>query len=203
MQIVLAPCSPFSVTGELMRQSAALAREYGVHLHTHLAETQDEEAFCLREIWLPPGGLYGVAGLGGPGCVVRPFGARQPGRRSSCIAQHRLRRGALPHFEHAAGLRHRAADGDPARPASRSGWAWMARPATTARTCWREARQAMLLARLQAGSRGLAFRSGCPAADDRPPGAGTRHARRRRRAGPRRHRLSGSRQMRRFLRYST
>lgn len=47
-QIVLAPCSPFSVTGELMKQSAALAREYGVHLHTHLAETQDEEQFCLE-----------------------------------------------------------------------------------------------------------------------------------------------------------
>jgi 8-oxoguanine deaminase len=49
LQIVLAPCSPFSVTGELMRQSAALAREYGVHLHTHLAETQDEEVFCLEK----------------------------------------------------------------------------------------------------------------------------------------------------------
>ncbi|MEW6650675.1 MAG: 8-oxoguanine deaminase [Chloroflexota bacterium] len=48
VQIVLAPCSPFSVTGELMKQSAALAREYGVQLHTHLAETQDEEAFCLQ-----------------------------------------------------------------------------------------------------------------------------------------------------------
>ncbi|NOY97608.1 MAG: 8-oxoguanine deaminase [Chloroflexi bacterium] len=48
VQIVLAPCSPFSVTGDLMRQSAALAREYGVHLHTHLAETQDEEAFCIE-----------------------------------------------------------------------------------------------------------------------------------------------------------
>jgi 8-oxoguanine deaminase len=48
-QIVLAPCSPFSVTGDLMRNSAALAREYGVRLHTHLAETQDEESFCLAE----------------------------------------------------------------------------------------------------------------------------------------------------------
>ena len=47
VQIVLAPCSPFSVTTELMRQSAKLAREYGVHLHTHLAETADEEDFCL------------------------------------------------------------------------------------------------------------------------------------------------------------
>ena len=49
IQIVLAPCSPFSVTGELMKQSADLAREYGVHLHTHLAETQDEEEFCLEK----------------------------------------------------------------------------------------------------------------------------------------------------------
>jgi cytosine/adenosine deaminase-related metal-dependent hydrolase len=47
-QIVLAPCSPFSVTGDLMRQSAQLAREYGVQLHTHLAETADEEEFCLE-----------------------------------------------------------------------------------------------------------------------------------------------------------
>lgn len=48
VQIVLAPCSPFSVTTDLMRQSAQLAREYHVHLHTHLAETEDEEAFCLE-----------------------------------------------------------------------------------------------------------------------------------------------------------
>ncbi|MFN2121122.1 MAG: 8-oxoguanine deaminase [Anaerolineales bacterium] len=46
-QIVLAPCSPFSVTSELMRQSAKLARRHGVHLHTHLAETEDEQQFCL------------------------------------------------------------------------------------------------------------------------------------------------------------
>jgi cytosine/adenosine deaminase-related metal-dependent hydrolase len=48
VQIVLAPCSPFSVTGELMKQSAKLARQFGVHLHTHLAETEDEEQFCLQ-----------------------------------------------------------------------------------------------------------------------------------------------------------
>jgi cytosine/adenosine deaminase-related metal-dependent hydrolase len=46
IRIVLAPCSPFSVSPELMRESAALARSYGVHSHTHLAETQDEDAFC-------------------------------------------------------------------------------------------------------------------------------------------------------------
>lgn len=47
-QVVLAPCSPFSITGDLMVASAALAREYGVQLHTHLAETEDEERFCIE-----------------------------------------------------------------------------------------------------------------------------------------------------------
>ena len=54
VQIVLAPCSPFSVTGRLMKQSADLARRYGVHLHTHLAETQDEEQFCLSSFGYRP-----------------------------------------------------------------------------------------------------------------------------------------------------
>ena len=54
IQIVLAPCSPFSVTTEVMRQSAILARQYGVHLHTHLAETQDEEAFCVQQFGHKP-----------------------------------------------------------------------------------------------------------------------------------------------------
>jgi len=49
LQVVLAPCSPFSVTGDLMKESARLARQYGVHLHTHLSETQDEVAFCLQQ----------------------------------------------------------------------------------------------------------------------------------------------------------
>jgi 8-oxoguanine deaminase len=48
MRIVLAPCSPFSVTPDLMRESAELARQYNVRLHTHLAETYDEEVFCLE-----------------------------------------------------------------------------------------------------------------------------------------------------------
>jgi cytosine/adenosine deaminase-related metal-dependent hydrolase len=56
VQIVLAPCSPFSVTGDLMRQSARLAREYGVHLHTHLAETEDEEQFCQQRFGHRPVG---------------------------------------------------------------------------------------------------------------------------------------------------
>jgi 8-oxoguanine deaminase len=48
-RISVAPCSPFSVSPDLMRESAALARSYDVQLHTHLAETLDEETFCLRK----------------------------------------------------------------------------------------------------------------------------------------------------------
>lgn len=48
LRIAVAPCSPFSVTEDLMRESARLARAYGVRLHTHLAETKDEEDFCLE-----------------------------------------------------------------------------------------------------------------------------------------------------------
>jgi len=46
IRIALAPCSPFSVTDGLMRRTAELAREHGVRLHTHLAETKDEETYC-------------------------------------------------------------------------------------------------------------------------------------------------------------
>jgi len=54
LRIVVAPCSPFSVTPDLMREATALARSYSVHLHTHLAETLDEEQFCLREFGRRP-----------------------------------------------------------------------------------------------------------------------------------------------------
>jgi cytosine/adenosine deaminase-related metal-dependent hydrolase len=48
LRVVIAPCSPFSVSPDLMRESAELARSYGVRMHTHLAETLDEEEFCLE-----------------------------------------------------------------------------------------------------------------------------------------------------------
>jgi len=53
-RIVIAPCSPFSVTPELMRESAAWARARGLTLHTHLAETLDEERFCLEKFGVRP-----------------------------------------------------------------------------------------------------------------------------------------------------
>jgi 8-oxoguanine deaminase len=48
LRMVLAPCSPFSVTPDLMRESAKMARAYGVRLHTHLAETWKKKTFCLE-----------------------------------------------------------------------------------------------------------------------------------------------------------
>jgi 8-oxoguanine deaminase len=54
VQVALAPCSPFSVTGSLMKATAALAERTGVRLHTHLAETADEEAFCLASFGCRP-----------------------------------------------------------------------------------------------------------------------------------------------------
>jgi 8-oxoguanine deaminase len=91
LRIALAPCSPFSVTPALMRESAALARAYGVALHTHLAETVDEERFCRERFgrrpvaymetldWLGPDVWFAHAvhvdpaearALGGAGCGV-------------------------------------------------------------------------------------------------------------------------------------
>ncbi len=50
VQLAVAPCSPFSVTGRLMRESSELARKLGLKLHTHLAETVEEEEYC-RELY--------------------------------------------------------------------------------------------------------------------------------------------------------
>jgi 8-oxoguanine deaminase len=54
VQIALAPCSPFSVTQELMRESAVLARKHGVLLHTHLGETEDENDYCVEKFGKRP-----------------------------------------------------------------------------------------------------------------------------------------------------
>ena len=54
INVVVAPCSPFSVTRELMLESAALARRHGVRLHTHLAETLDEEHHCIARFGQRP-----------------------------------------------------------------------------------------------------------------------------------------------------
>ena len=64
-QVALAPCSPFSVSAELLRQSAILPRQYGVRLHTHLCETKDEERYMLTHHGVRP--LEFMASLGWTG----------------------------------------------------------------------------------------------------------------------------------------
>lgn len=65
-QIALAPCSPFSVSSELLRQSAILARQYGVRLHTHLCETKDEENYTLSRFGMRPFEYMQSLGWAGP-----------------------------------------------------------------------------------------------------------------------------------------
>ena len=62
LRIAVAPCSPFSVTADLMREAAVLARDQGVRLHTHLAETVEEETFCRETFGCSPAEY--VDGLG-------------------------------------------------------------------------------------------------------------------------------------------
>ncbi|MDP9370782.1 MAG: 8-oxoguanine deaminase [Chloroflexota bacterium] len=66
IRIVLAPCSPFSVSPDLMRESIALARSYGVHAHTHLAETTDEADYCAEAFGRTPVELAEELGWVGP-----------------------------------------------------------------------------------------------------------------------------------------
>ncbi len=54
LRISLAPCSPFSVTGEQMKDVAKFAKEHNLMIHTHLAETKDEENFCLEKFGARP-----------------------------------------------------------------------------------------------------------------------------------------------------
>jgi 8-oxoguanine deaminase len=67
LRVALAPCSPFSVTPDLMEQSAKLARSHaGVMLHTHVAETRDEETFCEQTYGIRPAALMQKLGWVGP-----------------------------------------------------------------------------------------------------------------------------------------
>jgi cytosine/adenosine deaminase-related metal-dependent hydrolase len=62
-KIVLAPCSPFSVTKESMKETVKLAREHHVRLHTHLAETKDEEQYCQEKFGKNPLALMNDVGF--------------------------------------------------------------------------------------------------------------------------------------------
>jgi len=168
-QMVLAPCSPFSVTSELMRQSAKIARQYGVHLHTHLAETQDEEAFCRQMFGHRPVAYMEEVEWVGPDVWFAHsvhVNAEEIGvyARTGCGVAHcpcsnmRLASGIAPLWEFMkAGVKvGLGVDGS----ASNDGSHLLA-----------EARQAMLLARLRAGLMGASLSS-----EDAPPLLSARQA---------------------------
>jgi cytosine/adenosine deaminase-related metal-dependent hydrolase len=107
VRIALAPTSPFSVTTELMRETAGLARAHGVRLHTHLAETADEEEFCLERFGVRP--LQYLDDLGWLGddvwlahCIhldeheVRRMGATGTGVAHCPVSNSRLGAGVAP-----------------------------------------------------------------------------------------------------------
>jgi len=155
LQIVLAPCSPFSVTGELMRQSAVLARQYGVHLHTHLAETQDEEAFCLQRFGHRPVAYMQAVDWIGPDVWFAHSVHISPAEiqlyaRTGCGVAHcptsnmRLASGIAPLWDYLqAGVKvGLGVDGSASNDSSH---------------LLAEARQAMLLARLRSGLAGASL----------------------------------------------
>ena len=162
LQIVLAPCSPFSVTGELMHQSAVLAREYGVHLHTHLAETKDEEVFCLEKFGYRPLAYMESVGWVGPDVwfahsvhispeEIRRYAETGCGVAHCPSSNMRLASGIAPIWDYVqedvrVGI---AVDGSASNDSSH---------------LLAEARQALLLGRVRAGLMGASL-----SGDDAPP----------------------------------
>jgi 8-oxoguanine deaminase len=155
VRIVLAPCSPFSVTGELMKRSAELARQYGVHLHTHLAETQDEEAFCRQQFgYRPVAYMQSVDWIGADVWFAHSVHVSQDEiklyAKTGCGVAHcpssnmRLASGIAPVWEYlAAGVKlGLGVDGSASNDSSHM---------------LAEARQAMLLARVRAGVEGASL----------------------------------------------
>jgi cytosine/adenosine deaminase-related metal-dependent hydrolase len=72
-QVAPAPCSPFSVSADLLRQSAVLARQYHVRLHTHLCETKDEERYMLDHHGVRPLEFMASLDWTGPDVWYAPF----------------------------------------------------------------------------------------------------------------------------------
>ncbi len=143
LRIALAPCSPFSVTQELMAETAELARERGVRLHTHMAETVEEEAFCLELFGVRPVEYLEELGWLGDDvwlahCVhldereVARFGETRH-RVAHCPSSNaRLGAGIAPvvRADRARARRSGSASTAP-RPTRRASWA-----ASCARRCW-------------------------------------------------------------------
>ncbi len=148
-RIVLAPCSPFSVTPELLRETAELARAYGVRLHTHLCETFDEERYTLTRFqqrpvaWMETMGWLGddvwfAHAIHVDDDEIRQFAGTGVGVAHCPCSNMRLASGIAPVKKYlAAGVRVGiGVDGSASNDAS---------------NILLEARQAMLLARLRIG----------------------------------------------------
>jgi len=134
IRIALAPCSPFSVSPDLMRESVALARAHGVHSHTHLAETRDEAEFCQRTL----------ADLRSSSARTSPGSEKTSGTRISCI-RATTRSCASASREQAPRIARPRTCGSPpgsrrlahgSMPGCGSGSVSMGRPRTTDRICW-------------------------------------------------------------------
>jgi cytosine/adenosine deaminase-related metal-dependent hydrolase len=148
-QIVLAPCSPFSVTASLLKESAAMARHYKVRLHTHLCETLDEERYTLERFKLRPVDWMETLGWLGDDVwfahaihvdddEIRKFAATGCGAAHCPCSNMRLGSGIAPIKKYmAAGVKvGLGVDGSASNDSS---------------NILLEARQAMLLARLRLG----------------------------------------------------
>ena len=148
-QVVLAPCSPFSITPELLMETAELARSYGVRLHTHLCETFDEELFTLTNFQQRPVAWMETMGWLGDDVwfahavhvdddEIREFARTGVGVAHCPSSNMRLASGIAPVKQYlAAGVRvGLGVDGSASNDAS---------------NILLEARQAMLLARLRIG----------------------------------------------------
>jgi cytosine/adenosine deaminase-related metal-dependent hydrolase len=148
-RIALAPCSPFSVSQDLMRESLAMARSYGVHVHTHLAETLDEERYCVEHFNMRPVELAESLGWVGEDVwhahMVHPsaaeiarLGATRTGVAHCASSNMRLASGIAPvrALERAGARVGLGVDGSASNDSS---------------TMLEEARQAMLLQRVANG----------------------------------------------------
>ncbi len=123
-RVAIAPCSPFSVSPDLMRASAELARSFGmgVRLHTHLAETQDEDAYCLAHFGLRPAAYAEDLGwlhedVWHAHCVhlsageITRFGQTRTGVAHCPTSNMRLASGIAPDPRHAPSRRSRGPRG--------------------------------------------------------------------------------------------
>ena len=156
-QIAVAPCSPFSVSKRLMTESAALARKLDLRLHTHLAETIEEEEYCK--------GLFGcrpVEYLEQLGWLASDVWCAHcvhlsAGRRAG-VRLGRDGRRALPDVEPPARRRRGAGARDDRGRACRWASAWTARRRTSAATSSADVKQALLVARGRGGPDAMTVR---------------------------------------------